>query len=57
MSRFTFALVGAILLIGNHTISEYLRVVAHAGRSNRVCDVSYGIRKNRRRARNVRNIA
>jgi hypothetical protein len=25
VSRFAFALVGAILLAGNHTISEYLR--------------------------------
>ena len=33
MSRFAFALVGAILPIGNHTISEYLRrIFMHRGR-------------------------
>ena len=32
VSRFAFALVGAILPIGNHTISEYLRPATGSGR-------------------------
>jgi hypothetical protein len=42
VSRFAFALVGAILPIGNHTISEYLRSGSYAREEIQTVTVTLG---------------